>query len=108
MGEGGGKVRGGAGAEGDKGGANPHASVEPARREGAADATVGGIAPGDHWVDPGGNECVVTWVRKLGVLAYRRVGDRMKNDQVVDVVRFIQRFRPAHIALSAKHAGGTG
>ncbi|HVR63196.1 MAG TPA: hypothetical protein VMU50_14940 [Polyangia bacterium] len=57
-------------------------------------ATVAGIAAGDHWFDPGGNECVVTWVRRLGVLAYRPVGDRVKSENVVDIVRFVQRFRP--------------
>jgi hypothetical protein len=58
-------------------------------------ASIGGIAAGDRWVDMVGNECVVTWVRRLGVLAYRSVGDRGKSEKVVDVVRFIQRFRPA-------------
>ncbi len=71
------------------------------------EGTVGGIAPGDHWADPGGNECIVTWVRRLGVLAYRLVGDRLKIEMVVDVVTFIKRFRPAGVSLAA-HAGGTG
>lgn len=73
------------------------------RRDGA---TVAGIAAGDRWFDPAGNECVVTWVRRLGVLAYRSVGDCPKRENVVDVVRFVRQFRPA--ALSAKHLGGVG
>lgn len=97
-------MRQGGGADEGEGGAAEEAEAG----DHGPPPSVAGIAAGDHWVDPGGNECVVTWVRRLGVLAYRCVGDRVKGENVVDVVRFIKRFRPAGVALGPKHAGGTG
>ena len=91
---------GGAGGEGvgegdSEGGGETKAGEQGDAGDRRGCATVAGIAAGDHWFDRGGNECVVTWVRRLGVLGYRSVGDRLKNENVVDIVRFVRRFRPA-------------
>jgi hypothetical protein len=61
---------------------------------------VGGIAKGDRWRDPGGNEYVVMWIRKLGVLAYRGINDSPIAEHVVDIVKFVQLFRPAASGVS--------
>jgi len=61
----------------------------------SAGIKVGGIAKGDRWQDPGGNQYVVMWIRKLGVLAYRGINDSPIAENVVDIVKFVQLFRPA-------------
>jgi hypothetical protein len=71
---------------------------QPARSSGEGEIggiKVGGIAKGDRWQDPGGNQYVVMWIRKLGVLGYRGIDDSPIAENVVDIVKFVQLFRPA-------------
>jgi hypothetical protein len=62
--------------------------------EGRGRVVVGGIAQGDRWTDPRGNEYVIAWVRKLGVLGYRSVKDGPEAENVMDMTKFVQLFRP--------------
>jgi hypothetical protein len=62
--------------------------------EGTGRVVVGGIAQGDRWKDPRGDEYVVSWVRKLGVLGYRKVNDGPEAENVMDMTKFVQLFRP--------------
>jgi hypothetical protein len=36
----------------------------------------------------------VSWVRKLGVLGYRKVNDGPEAENVMDMTKFVQLFRP--------------
>jgi len=64
---------------------------------GASRARGGGICVGDRWRDPRGDEFVITQVRNLGVVAYRKAADKQSDESMLDLIRFIQRFRPSHV-----------
>jgi hypothetical protein len=53
------------------------------------------ITAGGRWKDAQGNLYVVTWVRRIGVVAFRREGPGDQTELVSDVVRFVRAFAPA-------------
>jgi hypothetical protein len=56
---------------------------------------LGSIRQGDRWRDSDGAAYVVSWVGKMGVVAFRPVGSATDAPELVtDVVRFVSRFAP--------------
>ena len=56
---------------------------------------LGGVQAGDRWKDADGRMYVVSWVGRMGVVAFRRADDAGGGpDSVMDVVRFVMRFVP--------------
>jgi hypothetical protein len=56
---------------------------------------IAGIRAGDRWRDADGRAYVVSWVGRMGVVAFRRADDAGGGpESVMDVVRFVRRFVP--------------
>ena len=56
---------------------------------------IGGIRVGDRWRDAEGRAYVVSWVGRMGVVAFRRADDAGGGpESVMDVIRFVKRFVP--------------
>jgi hypothetical protein len=58
--------------------------------------SIGGVNAGDLWTNAEGRVITVTWVRRIGVIAYRSADDRNGQERVTDIVRFLRCFRPCH------------
>jgi hypothetical protein len=56
---------------------------------------LGHIRAGDRWMDADGRAYVVSWVGRMGVVAFRRADERGGGpESVMDVVRFVSHFVP--------------